>query len=80
VQQVSSAAQTISAGFSEGASVKCPAGTIVTGGGFSWEQGPLTGWGVTSSQPIANGWAINIVNENSQDISVVVFAECFSLS
>lgn len=69
---------TLAPGATGYARADCPAGTVITGGGFALgnDGGGLL---VTSSAPAGNGWAVTIVNNGTTDRGAFVDAECGSV-
>jgi peptidoglycan hydrolase CwlO-like protein len=51
----------------------CPAGTTLTGGGFSNVQGGLQ---LIASQPSGNSWLLIVANPTANGLSVQIWAQC----
>jgi hypothetical protein len=63
------------------ADATCPAGTIVTGGGFLISTTATSGVTVgSSSHGGINSWYVVADNQSSADVHLFAYAECFSLS
>ncbi len=73
VQQPSSAAS-IPAGSTMSTTAACPAGTVVTGGGFSVNPGVL----VYTQAQNGNGWTAVAKNNTATVQNLTVYAECLS--
>lgn len=67
-------AVTINPNAATGASVTCPSGSVVTGGGFSV---PPSGYVVYADQPFGNGWFVAVQTRGVQD-TLTVYAVCAS--
>jgi hypothetical protein len=80
VQQAFSPEDDIPAGQSGFAVATCPAGTIVSGGGFTVLASNTSVWTVPENTKSGNGWAVIVYNESSEDIKLTVDAECLTLS
>jgi hypothetical protein len=70
-----SAKATVAAGHWASASAACPAGWVVTGGGFSADSPDVY---IYSQLPEGNGWSASGKNYGSADHSLTVYAICLS--
>lgn len=66
---------TLAPGGSGSATVDCPAGTILTGGGF----GVVFGMRVLESYPLdGNTWRVSALNQNPTDANFTAYALCIA--
>jgi hypothetical protein len=60
-----------------GASVDCPAGTVVTGGGALFGNAPLT---IVGSYPYGQGWDVQARNNGTVGVQLFAYAVCIRMS
>nr|WP_052478940.1 S8 family peptidase [Kibdelosporangium sp. MJ126-NF4]CEL21411.1 Alkaline serine exoprotease A precursor [Kibdelosporangium sp. MJ126-NF4]CTQ96022.1 Alkaline serine exoprotease A precursor (EC 3.4.21.-) [Kibdelosporangium sp. MJ126-NF4] len=69
-----SASFTVQPGQGWSAAAQCPAGTVVTGGGY--HHGSTLGIEVNASAPYTQGWLVHATNADNQARPVLVYAVC----